>query len=71
MRAFLLLLALIAFCGCTTSRNSRRTPAAQTEHDTPIVMENPTISERLRVNQQQKAEQDSTAQVEIEGAINR
>lgn len=71
MRAFVLLLALVAGCGCTSSRNSQRTPEAQTRHDTLVVMENPTISERLRVNQQQKAAQESTAQVEVEGAVNR
>jgi uncharacterized protein YcfL len=64
MRAFLLVV-LVTCCGCTGSRNSQRTG------DTPVIMENAKISERLRVSQQQQDEQDATARLEVSGNVTR
>jgi uncharacterized protein YcfL len=65
MRSAILLLAVL-IAGCAQS--DRRTKS-----DTPVVMENHPLSERIRIHKQeqdqQKAAEDTTAETTVDGVV--
>ena len=63
MRAAVLLVAVLT-AGCAQS-DKRKTI------DSPVVVENPKLSTRIRVHEQERAAQDSTASTTVDGAVMR
>jgi hypothetical protein len=70
MRKNLLLFPLVVFAGCAQMGSNRpaRTPA---QLGVPVVSEPPTISTRIRVQQQQQDAFNRTAQTSVDGHISR
>jgi hypothetical protein len=71
MRTLLSIVALVMMSGCAGTRDSQRTGEnrGNSPHATPVAIEQPSLSDRLKYRHQQEAEQEGMAMTEVEGAI--
>jgi hypothetical protein len=69
MRTFLWIVAILIMSGCAGTRDSQRTGSSS--HATPVVIEQPSLSDRLKYRQVQESEQEGMAMTEVDGSVKR
>jgi hypothetical protein len=71
MRTLVSIFALVLMCGCANTRDAQRTGQSRgnAPQATPVVIEQPSFSDRLKYRHQQEAEQEGMAMTEVEGAM--
>jgi hypothetical protein len=67
MRTSLWIVAILIMSGCGGTRDSQR--KASSSHATPVVIEQPSLSDRLKYRHEQESEQEGMAMTEVDGAI--
>lgn len=73
MRTRISIVVIAILSGCAGTRDSQRTGqgTAGSQQATPVVMKQPTPSERLKYRHQREAEQEGMAMTEVQDAIKR
>jgi len=73
MRTTLLIVAIATLSGCAGTSHERRPSQSRDRglapQGTPVVKENPKLSERSRASQQQEAEREDVARTHVEGNV--
>ena len=69
MHTAFLTVGIVAPSRTVGNRNAQRSPKDQSASETPVVHEKPALSERLRVNRQEKEERESVARTETYGRV--
>ena len=73
MRTLVCIVAVIIMSGCAGTRDYQRAgqPRGGSLQATPVVTEQPSLSDRLKYSRQQEAEQAALSMTEVHGSINR
>jgi hypothetical protein len=73
MRTLVCIVAVVIMCGCAGTGGYQRAgqPRGGSLQATPVVTEQPSLSDRLKYSRQQEAEQAAMSMTEVHGTINR